>query len=160
TLSAERNTHVEEFAAITFEPWQGNPEIEGQSVVGKEAVERLGQNARVAHTVMFQSKENLVEFMRDLSTAEWDYMAGCIDGARDVLQAVAEIANAAAGQLGVAAAALAQDIGKDADASVVPSPARWVCVQEWRSTPAGAAASRKPPYHPGWKSGGFFRVMR
>src|SRR5262249_5158862 len=130
TLSAERNTHVEEFAAITFEPWQGNPEIEGQSVVGKEAVERLGQNARVAHTVMFQSKENLVEFMRDLSTAEWDYMAGCIDGPREHLQALAEIVTAADAGWRVAAAGLAQDIGKAAAASVVASPPRSVCVKE------------------------------
>src|SRR5215813_15263882 len=114
TRTAERNTDVEEFAAITFEAWQGNPDIEGQSVLGKQAVERLGQNARVAHTVMFQSKENLVEFMRDLSTAEWDYMAGCIDGAREHLQALLEIVNAADARLRVAAAVLAQDTGKDA----------------------------------------------
>jgi len=114
TLSAERNTHVEEFAAITFEPWQGNPEIEGQSVLGKEAVERLGQNVSVAHNVMFESKEKLVEFMRDLSTAEWDYIAGCIDGAREHLQALLKIVNAADARLRVAAAVLAQDMGKDA----------------------------------------------
>src|SRR5262245_49916371 len=109
TLTAERNTHVEEFASITFEPWQGNPEIAGQSVLGKQAVERLGQNARVAHTVMFLNKENLVEFMRNLSTAELDYMAGCIDGAREHLQALLKIVNAADARLRVAAAALAQD---------------------------------------------------